>query len=636
MAVLVKITQRCGVYLLILFLLSVTLPGPCFGDFSYYSIIPADGSTVSARRPVIRWPVNLNGYSVSKLSMELDGAEVKAGYDYQQEAIVYKPDKELGNGYHRIKVRLDVLGHYQVVVSSEFKIVETSDPYKAKDMEEIIKWEDEGLAWLNKLRKALGLPSLAKEPALSRSAQSHTNYLKLHTTVGHEEIKGAAGFTGSDPQSRAVFFGYSGYTSEGINSGTPNGSVAIDQLNDAPYHRLSIINPNLKEAGIGFEQTESSGNITVVNYGTTGPLNNELPIMYPYPGQTNVKISWYVAEEPNPLRTYGKDRIYTGYPISISVHDQNIKELKAVSTSIKDNKGRDVPFYLVDSSRDDKYKDMIFLIPREPLEPGTNYTVSIKAVRVPKSGASTPIERNWSFTTLEKLGVMDASVITLNGNDHLKLVMQNGDLPDLQYTLTRNGETYREYSAGELSYYVYKQKYLQDDEYTLEIKSPRFREETRLPLIITSNGGKRIVILPSDNPAIPIPEDPREKKKPENATDMVVKLNGKPMAFDVNPVLEGGRVLVPLRAILESLGARVSWDDSTLTATAIKGSTSIKLQVGGKAWKNGREVTLEVPARVINGRTMVPLRFVGESMGAAVQWDSATKIISINYTTPSN
>lgn len=634
MEVLAKITQRCF-YLLILFILSVTLPGTCFGDFSYYSIIPADGSTVSARRPVIRWPVKLNGYPVLKLSMELDGAEVKAGYDHEQEAIVYKPDKDLGNGSHKIKVRLDVSGHYPVVVSSEFKMVETTDPYKAKDMAEITRWEDEGLAWLNMLRKALGLPSLAKDPALSRSAQSHTNYLKLHTTAGHEEIKGAAGFTGVDPQSRAVFFGYSGYTSEGINYGTYNGSVAVDQLNDAPYHRLSIINPNYNEAGIGFQQTENSGNITVINYGATGPLNYELPIMYPYPGQTNVKIGWYVAEEPNPLRTYGKDRIYTGYPISISVHDLNTKEIKAGSALLKDSKGRDVPFYLVDSSRDDKHKNMIFLIPREPLEPGITYTVSIKAVRVPKSGASTPIERKWSFTTLEKLRVMSASVMTLNGNEHLKLVMQNGDIPDLKYTLTRNGETYREYSAGELSYYVYKQKYLQDDEYILEVKSPRFREEIRLPLIITSNGGHRKAILPSENP-IPSPEDPGEKKKPENTTEMVVKLNGKPLAFDVNPVLEDGRVLVPLRAILESLGARVSWDDTTLTATATKGSTSIKLQVGGKAWKNGQEVTLDVPAKVINGRTMAPLRFVGESMGAAVEWDSVTKTISINYITPTN
>lgn len=93
---------------------------------------------------------------------------------------------------------------------------------------------------------------------------------------------------------------------------------------------------------------------------------------------------------------------------------------------------------------------------------------------------------------------------------------------------------------------------------------------------------------------------------------------------DTQPIIENGRTLVPLRATFEALGADVQWNGDTQTVTATKGSTEIKLVIGGQALKDGQPVNLEVPAKIIDGRTMVPLRFVGEALGCQVGWDGVS------------
>lgn len=117
---------------------------------------------------------------------------------------------------------------------------------------------------------------------------------------------------------------------------------------------------------------------------------------------------------------------------------------------------------------------------------------------------------------------------------------------------------------------------------------------------------------------------------PAKGTTPIVLLNGQQLAFQVPPVIENGRTLVPLRAIFEPLGATVQWDADTQTVTSTKGSTVIALTLGQTtAYINNNPVLLSVPAKAINGRTMVPLRFVSEALGCEVNWDADTYIISI-------
>lgn len=126
------------------------------------------------------------------------------------------------------------------------------------------------------------------------------------------------------------------------------------------------------------------------------------------------------------------------------------------------------------------------------------------------------------------------------------------------------------------------------------------------------------------------------------ATSLVV--DGTSVQTDVPPVIVDGRTLVPVRALFESLGATVSWEESTQTATATKGSTVISMQIGNTtAYVNGVAKTLDVPAQTIEGRTMAPARFVAESLNATVNWDSSSDTVKIStsgatstQTTPSN
>ena len=107
-------------------------------------------------------------------------------------------------------------------------------------------------------------------------------------------------------------------------------------------------------------------------------------------------------------------------------------------------------------------------------------------------------------------------------------------------------------------------------------------------------------------------------------------LNGVPISFDQEPVNVSGRVLVPMRAIFEAMGADVSWDASTKTVTGTKGDKVIILPVGSQAATvNGEEQALDVPATIINSRTMVPIRFIGESLDAAVDWVPESKTVTI-------
>lgn len=107
------------------------------------------------------------------------------------------------------------------------------------------------------------------------------------------------------------------------------------------------------------------------------------------------------------------------------------------------------------------------------------------------------------------------------------------------------------------------------------------------------------------------------------ADTITVYVNGERIHFDVDPVTENDRTLVPMRSIFEALGATVGWDETTSTATAVNGSDTLQIKIDSTVlMKNGREIILDVPARLIGGRTLVPVRAVSEGLGAEVEWDA--------------
>ncbi|MEQ8237147.1 MAG: stalk domain-containing protein [Syntrophomonadaceae bacterium] len=115
-----------------------------------------------------------------------------------------------------------------------------------------------------------------------------------------------------------------------------------------------------------------------------------------------------------------------------------------------------------------------------------------------------------------------------------------------------------------------------------------------------------------------------------------VTLDGKSLVFDVAPVTENDRTLVPIRAVFEAMGAALTWDQTTLTATANKNGTVVGIKVGSTTPTiNGVSKIIDVPAIAVNGRIMAPLRFVAEAFGGTVIWNQQLQTISI-YSTPVN
>lgn len=110
-----------------------------------------------------------------------------------------------------------------------------------------------------------------------------------------------------------------------------------------------------------------------------------------------------------------------------------------------------------------------------------------------------------------------------------------------------------------------------------------------------------------------------------------VYVRNEKLILDVDPVLVSGRTLVPLRAIFESFGAEVTWNQDTKTAKGELEGTIIELQIDNEiARVNGKPVKLDVPAIIVKGRTMVPVRFISESLGATVNWNQYYKNVLID------
>lgn len=114
-------------------------------------------------------------------------------------------------------------------------------------------------------------------------------------------------------------------------------------------------------------------------------------------------------------------------------------------------------------------------------------------------------------------------------------------------------------------------------------------------------------------------------------------VNGGIRTLDSPPIIKNNRTLLPIRAIIESLGGTVSWDATERKVTVILGSNTIELWIGKNTAKvNGGYTPIDstnskVVPEIINSRTMLPLRFVTENVGATVDWDGTTKTITITY-----
>lgn len=110
-------------------------------------------------------------------------------------------------------------------------------------------------------------------------------------------------------------------------------------------------------------------------------------------------------------------------------------------------------------------------------------------------------------------------------------------------------------------------------------------------------------------------------------------LDGQPLASDVPPTIANNRTLVPLRVIMESLGANVVWKSNSEPILIRRSNVEIEVQVGkAQALIDGQLTSLDVAPQIIQNRVMVPIRFIGESLGAGIWWDPTSR--SVHITSP--
>ncbi len=115
---------------------------------------------------------------------------------------------------------------------------------------------------------------------------------------------------------------------------------------------------------------------------------------------------------------------------------------------------------------------------------------------------------------------------------------------------------------------------------------------------------------------------------PAVAANVSVIVNGQPVSFDQPPVERAGRVFVPLRGVFERLGASVVYANGVINATG--NGRNISLHIGStQATIDGQPQSLDVAPFLVGARTLVPLRFVAQALGAAVDWNNNTSTVTI-------
>lgn len=133
----------------------------------------------------------------------------------------------------------------------------------------------------------------------------------------------------------------------------------------------------------------------------------------------------------------------------------------------------------------------------------------------------------------------------------------------------------------------------------------------------------------------PLPETSEETgsntSSGTNDKTITVTLDGKSITFpDQDPLQQSGRVMVPVNAILEAMGAEVTWDKTAKTVTAVLNDQTLVLKIGSStATVNGETLEIDVPAIIQNSRTLVPVRFISEGLGLTVDWDQSAAQVSL-------
>lgn len=154
-------------------------------------------------------------------------------------------------------------------------------------------------------------------------------------------------------------------------------------------------------------------------------------------------------------------------------------------------------------------------------------------------------------------------------------------------------------------------------------------ETTEEAVMLISEEVADAELISEEPPAEEVAEAPAKEDG-----EITVKIDGVEVVFpDQKPILHNDRTMVPMRAIFEALGADVAWDNDTNTAMAKRGDIYIFIQIDNtKLVKNNETVELDVPAMLVNDRTLVPVRAISEAFECKVDWVDETLEVLVTTT----
>lgn len=249
---------------------------------------------------------------------------------------------------------------------------------------------------LEKLRAALGLPAATQHPALNEAAQLHaqfyvnhgSQYTKAKLSPHAQDPSFGSDFTGKDVGDRAVAAGYGSAALGEVMAFSGSAQAALQGWLDTVYHRFPLLHPKTKEYGYG-QAAKGSYQTEVMDVSESGSEAVPL-VVYPFPGQAGVPLSWNGLEGPQPQPPPG------GYPSGPIITARFAQQVEVTAHSLRDSQGNELPHVWLDAKNDNNVamfdsKSKV-LYAHQPLTAGT-YTVRLD---VKIAGAAQVVQ--WTFS----------------------------------------------------------------------------------------------------------------------------------------------------------------------------------------------------------------------------------------------
>jgi uncharacterized protein YkwD len=242
------------------------------------------------------------------------------------------------------------------------------------------------LQTLNSHRASVGAPTIAADSRVNAASQNHANYSSANNYMGHYETSGLPYYTGYSARDRLIATGWTTSFVSEVATGGPTGIAGVNQLWDAPYHRLGMMHPNSVSTGWGFSTVGSRAS-TVGDFVYDFSQHPVDFVRSPSAGQTGIPTSWSGGESPSPLPAGVSGPV--GYPIMVVYSAGQGVTMRAAEIVAPD--GSRVPIYYAPQQFEYDYQ---VIIPQKPLAAGTTYHV-----RFDINVNSVMVTNQWDFTT---------------------------------------------------------------------------------------------------------------------------------------------------------------------------------------------------------------------------------------------